>query len=164
VADVVASAEHTCVLLRDDNGRCWGRNSEGQLGYGRNDDIGDNETPLVTNLNFNGATVRQLAAGAHHTCALLTNGAVRCWGFNAYGQLGQGDMVLRSTPTAAVVRLGTSVVRLASGANHNCALLTTSRVRCWGLGSSGQLGYGTTDSIGDNEQADAAGPIALLGP
>ncbi len=235
VADVVAGAEHTCVLLQDGNVRCWGRNSEGQLGYGRSDDIGDNETPLATNLNFNGATVRQLAAGANHTCALLTNGAVRCWGMNNYGQLGipqlytssisynnwgdiaaetpyslqttygdvnfgagrvalqitagtyhtcatldnggvrcwgynvngelgMGDTSLRSSPPASDVHLGASVVRLASGANHNCVLLTTGRVRCWGLGSSGQLGYGTTNSIGDNEQADAAGPISLLGP
>jgi alpha-tubulin suppressor-like RCC1 family protein len=237
VSDVVAGAEHTCVLLRTGNVRCWGRNSEGQLGYGRNDNIGDNEIPLAIDLNFNGATVRQLAAGAYHTCALLTNGAVRCWGNNAYGQLGidalytnsttynnwgdasgetpyslqttygdvgfggavalqitagenhtcalldtgavrcwgrnntgqlgQGDSAtvpVRDTASGSPVRLGASVVRLASGENHNCALLSTGRVRCWGLGSSGQLGYGNTDSIGDNEQTDAAGPIALLGP
>ncbi|HYI02318.1 RTX toxin [Hyalangium sp.] len=244
VADVVAGDEHTCVLLRDGNVRCWGRNLEGQLGYGRSDDIGDNEIPLTTNLNFNGATVRQLAAGANHTCALLTNGAVRCWGQNNYGQLGipelyttavsfnnwgdiasetpyslqttygdvnlgagrvalqistganhtcatldtgavvcwgdnrngelgLGDAVLRDAPPTvpnttppvlATVQLGASVVRLASGANHNCALLTTGGVRCWGRGADGQLGYGNTQNIGDTEQADAAGPVSLLAP
>jgi alpha-tubulin suppressor-like RCC1 family protein len=247
VSDVVTGGEHTCVLLRDGNVRCWGRNDEGQLGYGRNDDIGDNEIPLATNLNFNGATVRQLAAGNNHTCALLSNGSVRCWGYNGFGQLGidqlfthnstvggfnnwgdvagetpyslqttygdvkfggavalqisaganhtcalldtgavrcwgnnangqlgQGDKVLRdvplpptpttTTPTYNAVRLGASVVRLASGDSHNCALLSTGRVRCWGQGGSGQLGYGNLLDVGDDEQADAAGPIALLGP
>ncbi|HVG62755.1 MAG TPA: RTX toxin [Hyalangium sp.] len=237
VADIVAGGEHTCALLRTGNVRCWGSNAFGQLGYARNDAaIGDNEQPLAIDLDFNGATVRQLAAGANHTCALLTSGAARCWGYNGFGQLGiaglyssatvfnnwgdaatetpyklqldhgnidfAGRLVLqisagenhscatldtgavrcwgrnnsgqlglgntatvpvRSTPGGDVV-LGASVVRLAAGANHNCSLLTTGRVRCWGLGSSGQLGYGTALSIGDDEQADAAGPIALLGP
>jgi alpha-tubulin suppressor-like RCC1 family protein len=236
VADVVAGDSHTCVLLRNGGVRCWGRGSEGQLGYGRNDDIGDNEPPLATNLDFNGAPVRQLAAGENHTCALLTNGAVRCWGLNstgqlgipalysgsanynnwgdnstetpytlqtnhgdvnlgagrvalqlsagaghtcamldtgavrcwgnnASGQLGVGDINLRSSPGASVdVRLGASVVRLASGSSHNCALLTTGRVRCWGLGSSGQLGYGNTQSVGGTGQVDGAGPVAILAP
>jgi len=111
-----------------------------------------------------GRLALQIAAGAHHSCALLDTGEVRCWGRNAEGQLGQGDTALRDTPSGNAVRLGASVVRLASGAHHNCALLTTGRVRCWGYNAYGQLGYGNTQSIGDTEQADAAGPVALLGP
>ncbi|HYO51666.1 RTX toxin [Archangium sp.] len=247
VSDVVAGNEHTCVLLRTGNVRCWGANNFGQLGYGRNDDIGDNEIPLAADLDFNLATIRQLAAGGNHTCALLANsgavrcwgsnskgqlgiaalynatnpanpnwgdsanetphqlqgqfsggisfgpgrvalqisagnahtcatldtGSVRCWGANNSGQLGLGTTNMTSPNTIAAsmqsapggnVSLGASVVRLASGADHNCVLLTTGRVRCWGLGAEGQLGYGATINIGDNEQADAAGPVALLGP
>lgn len=238
VSDVVAGNEHTCVLLRTGNVRCWGRNDSGQLGYGRADDIGDNEIPLATDLDFNGAGIRQLAAGGNHTCALIANsGAVRCWGSNSKGQLGiaalyspspvnnwgdaanetpyalqtnyngginftggrvalqisaganhscatldtgavrcwgandSGQLGLGNTSTVPVqstpggdVALGASVVRLTSGSDHNCVLLTTGRVRCWGKGSEGQLGYGTTQNIGDNEQADAAGPVSLLGP
>ena len=77
-----------------------------------------------------------------HSCALLTNGAVRCWGGNYDGQLGDGSTMPRGDPLGAPEVL-TGVTMLApGGADHNCALLTTGRLRCWGTNNYGQIGTG----------------------
>jgi hypothetical protein len=75
----------------DDGGvRCWGRNQLGQLGYGRTDSIGDNESPASAGAVALGAgrSAVAIAAGAAQTCALLDDGSVRCWGYGANGRLG----------------------------------------------------------------------------
>ncbi len=87
------------------------------------------------------------------TCVLLEGGTVRCWGSNAYGQLGGGQMVLfLNSPgdMAPIVELGGSALGLAVGGQHNCALMDGGRVRCWGYNVDGQLGLGNTQTIGDD--------------
>jgi alpha-tubulin suppressor-like RCC1 family protein len=83
-----------------------------------------------------------IAAGGFHTCALLTTGAVECWGWNGYGQLGDGTTHNRVLPVP-VSDIG-SVIKLAAGYGHTCALLSDSTVKCWGWNVAGQLGDGTT--------------------
>jgi alpha-tubulin suppressor-like RCC1 family protein len=86
--------------------------------------------------------VSAVAAGGRHTCALLTTGAVSCWGYNEYGQLGDGTTSDSPTPVA-VAGLGSGVRAITTGGNFSCALKTDGGVSCWGLNAAGQLGDGT---------------------
>ena len=152
---LAAGLEHTCALLDTQRVRCWGRNNYGQLGYGSGSgnpsDIGDNEQPWRAGDVDVGAPVRDIAAGGHHTCALLTDGNVRCWGYGALGQLGYGDtnnVGDNENPSSkGNVTVGGPVLQLSGGLYHTCALLNTGRVRCWGYGYHGQLGYGGSSNV-----------------
>lgn len=87
--------------------------------------------------------VAEMAAGGYaHSCARLTDGTVRCWGFNFYGELGDGTLTTRSNPVAVSGLSG--VAEVAAGHRHTCARLTDGTVRCWGRNNTGQLGDGTT--------------------
>ncbi|MEZ4220058.1 MAG: EGF domain-containing protein [Polyangiaceae bacterium] len=158
-----ASGDHTCALLDNGGVRCWGRNNFGQLGYGdTNDVMNSDDAPLVST----GGAVKQVAAGDGHSCALRTDGKVRCWGRNHYGQLGYGnttDIGDDETPAdAGDVNLGGTAIAIAAGGEHTCALLSGGTVRCWGLGIDGQLGYANTQNVGDDE-VPASKPLVQLG-
>ncbi|MDC0667098.1 RCC1 domain-containing protein [Nannocystis radixulma] len=167
VLDVSAGDDHTCALVAGGKVRCWGRGSDGQLGYGNVNSIGDNEVPSTAgDVNVGGA-VKQVAAGQTHTCALLENGSVRCWGASASGELGYGNTKTigdNETPASAGnVDVGGVVVQVTAGWHHTCALLMNGGVRCWGSGAEGRLGYGNTNNIGDNETPASAGDVNLGG-
>jgi alpha-tubulin suppressor-like RCC1 family protein len=144
VTALAAGANHTCALLATGTVQCWGENAFGQLGDGTSGQLGDGtsekfRTTPVEVVGLRGATA--LAAGRHHTCAVLETGTVVCWGGNAFGQLGDGTTTNRATPTEVVGLRG--VTALAAGAMHTCALLETGTVQCWGMNLSRQLGDGT---------------------
>ena len=84
---------HTCAVLDDGSVRCWGFGEDGRLGYGNETDIGDDESPgSVGPVNLGmGRTAMAISAGGAHTCAVLDNGKVLCWGFGEDGRLGYGD-------------------------------------------------------------------------
>ena len=165
VVQIVAGSTHTCALLDTGAVRCWGANLFGELGYARLVAIGDDELPeSAGDVPLGGAAV-QLAAGVHHTCAVLSTGAVRCWGLGARGQLGYGntnDIGDDDTPeTAGDVPLGERAVQIGAGSNFTCALLVTGTVRCWGSSDLGELGYGNVDTIGDDETPADAGDVKI---
>ncbi len=81
-----------------------------------------------------------VTAGGFHTCALLADGTVRCWGLNANGQLGDGTRNDSTTPVT--VSLPLSATAVAAGGYHTCARLADGTVRCWGYNYYGQLGNG----------------------
>ena len=142
VAQIAVGASHTCALMRSTGGvRCWGFNVYGQLGDGTTTDL--HSPPSSDALTG----VTQIATGFYHTCALM-NGTegVRCWGYNADGELGDGSTTdLYSPPSSDVL---TGVMQIAAGAYHTCALMGgTGGVRCWGLNDYGQLGDGTTANL-----------------
>lgn len=86
---------------------------------------------------------KQLVSGVHHTCGLTKKGATYCWGYNKYGQLGDGSMnVTRFTPTS-IKRLSVPLSIVSSNAKHTCGLTETGEAYCWGENSDGQLGDGT---------------------
>jgi len=136
VASLVAGYLHTCAVLVSGSVKCWGYNENGELGLGYTGE------PVLTPTAVPGLTdVASLVLGAHHTCAVLVSGSVKCWGYNAYGQLGLGytsDYV--SSPT--VVPELTDVASLVAGGYHMCAVLVSGSVKCWGHNYSGQLGLG----------------------
>jgi len=156
----------TCALLQGGKVRCWGSGSSGMLGYAGTDNIGDTETPASKGDVDVGGVATQISMGGSHTCALLSGGKVRCWGSGLSGRLGYGGVDnIGDTETPASkgdVDVGGTVVQIAAGGSHTCALLTGSRVRCWGSSVNGELGYGNTNSIGDNETPASAGDVPLF--
>ncbi|MFZ5893973.1 MAG: RCC1 domain-containing protein [Myxococcota bacterium] len=145
---VTGGAYHSCALLNDGTARCWGYNSQGQVG---NRVAGTNELTPVTVTGLTGAA--SLSAGYYHSCALMTNGAVRCWGYNANGQLGNGTTTNSLAPVAVSGLSGATAV--ASSASSNCAILSDTSVRCWGYNADGQLGNGNTN--------DSSTPVTVTG-
>jgi alpha-tubulin suppressor-like RCC1 family protein/phosphatidylethanolamine-binding protein (PEBP) family uncharacterized protein len=138
VIQLSLGGSHSCALLGTGGVVCWGANSFGQLGDGT-------ETDRLTPVSVTGLTegVAQIAVGNDHSCALLNSGAVRCWGFNPSGQVGDGSSGSNRLTPVNVTGLTNGVTQIAAGGNASCALLGTSQVRCWGSNSHGQLGDGT---------------------
>ncbi len=169
-SQLTTGVSHTCVVLSDGRVRCWGSNNGGQLGLGSLATIGDDERPdTTTPLNF-GVDAVKVAAGQSFTCALFENGTVRCWGQGSLGKLGRGDgsddSIGDDEPVINVepVDLGGALaVDISAGANHTCVLLDTHEVLCWGRNSSGEVGNGETDPVGDDETPGEVGPVALDG-
>src|SRR3546814_1868658 len=132
---------------------CWGSGAVGQFGYGDgiNLDVQTNEiaTSCPTVVLGTSLTAVAIACGDEHTCALLDDGSVKCWGSGAVGQLGYGDGISRGDEpnemgdNLPTVDLGTNrtAVAIACGDRHTCALLDDGSVKCWGSGAVGQLGY-----------------------
>ncbi len=102
-----------------------------------------------------GGEAIDLVAAWEHTCALLKSGAIRCWGAGADGRLGYGntqDVGDDETPASVGdVPLGGPAVALSAGGASTCAVLATGQVRCWGLNTTGTLGTGDFQTIGDDE-------------
>jgi alpha-tubulin suppressor-like RCC1 family protein len=165
VSQLSAGALHTCALLRHGGVRCWGSSPHGQLGHGGTHPVLTPAGARDVDLGAPTAVALQVSAGAHHTCALLSTGAVTCWGFNLEGQLGQGHRSPLYAPPASGVDLSAATAwKLTTGAHHTCALLSTGGARCWGANASGQLGYGHTRNLGDDESPSAAGDVPLTRP
>jgi alpha-tubulin suppressor-like RCC1 family protein len=162
---ITSGGAHTCALLDNGSVLCWGAGSLGALGYGNVQDIGDNESPGSQAPVFLGRKAVAISAGEYHTCAVLDNGTVRCWGFGASGQMGLGNTQNvgdNELPgTVGPVSLGGKAIAVSGGYDYSCALLVGGIVRCWGDNPAGQLGYGNANDIGDNELPSSAGPVQL---
>lgn len=137
---LAAGAGHTCALLANGAGRCWGWNEDGQLGNGSTRTPRQRSPVAIAGLE--GATL--LRAGYAHSCALRSDGTVHCWGQNTHGQLGDGTTLARLAPVPVAGLVDATT--LAMGANHGCALVAGGRVWCWGGNAAGQLGDGTTEA------------------
>jgi alpha-tubulin suppressor-like RCC1 family protein len=158
-----AGAQHTCAILADRTLRCWGKGLAGRLGYGTDATILSAAAAPPVNLGA-GRTARAVAAGDFHTCAILDDGSVKCWGFGVNGRLGYASTANVSLPAAApAVDLGPGrrAVAITAGTSHTCAVLDDGSVRCWGNGSDGRLGLGSTSSVGDDETPGSVPPVNL---
>ncbi len=161
--------EHICASLSGGTVDCWGDNGYGQLGDGETDHgygldgSGEDFSPTpVTVSNITNATA--VSAGIFHTCALLSGGAVDCWGRNDNGQLGDGvsDHGHRAdyfghdvSATPVQVKGVTNATQVSVGGDDTCALLSNHTVECWGANGNGQLGDGT--------QNDSPTPVQVSG-
>ena len=169
---VSCRAGHRCVLLRGGGVKCWGQGNTGQLGSGSSSAIGDGLDLRLVDLG--GADAVQVVVGDLHSCALLEGGNATCWGYNHYGQLGQGDQEDRGDEPGELgsalptIDLGHDfrVVALAAGASHTCALSDEGEVKCFGAGEYGQLGQGNPNSIGiaPGQMGEALPAISLGAP
>ncbi|MBN2525172.1 MAG: hypothetical protein JXR76_02180 [Deltaproteobacteria bacterium] len=158
-----AGNNHTCVLLSDNIVECWGSNYNGALGRDTGDEIvGLNPKPVEGLYLRGGATVAALSAGSYHTCAMLSDSTVECWGLNTTGQLGRdtGDenFVIMPKPVVGLsLDAGVTVAALAAGENHTCALLSDSTIQCWGSNYNGELGRDTGDGTFDIDPKPVVG-------
>jgi alpha-tubulin suppressor-like RCC1 family protein len=119
---------------------CWGFNSYGQLGDGTT-----NSSALPSSVAGVNDPVRDVATGLWHSCAILINGAVKCWGFNV-GQLGDGSTTPDRLAPVTVVGLNGTPAKLSVGYIHSCALSAAGGVQCWGSSAYGMLGNGILGS------------------
>lgn len=158
VGAIDAGAYHTCVVLSAGGVKCWGQNDFGQLGASTGspcvdetlDPIPCAQSPVdvpglsdVLAIGAGGIDVPPLEDA--HTCARILGGAVKCWGSNASGQLGDGQacgMVCQSP--VDVMGLGEGAFTVAVGGRHTCASVNFGVVKCWGENALGQLGDGNS--------------------
>ena len=98
VVSIAAEEAQSCAVLQDGSARCWGGNTSGGLGDGT---LVDKWTPVPVS-GLTGAVKIAGAGGGYHSCSVLTNGSVRCWGENGYGQVGDGTNTMRLTPVPVV--------------------------------------------------------------
>jgi alpha-tubulin suppressor-like RCC1 family protein len=160
--DVAMAYEYTCALLDNGSVKCWGYNYDGQLGLGTFGPGNDRIATPTDAVDFGGRGVRAISVGSGHSCALVDDGTVECWGGNWEGQLGvgtSGELNRRSSVPAGPIALGRDAVAIACGGSHSCALLDDGNVRCWGYNGSGQLGIGSTTPL----RLSAPGPAVALG-
>ena len=137
--DVSTSGNATCAVISGGEVKCLGSNSSGMLGDGTNTD----RISPVTVQGLSGA--RSVSVGeSAYVCAVTTSDVVKCWGSNAYGQLGDGTTTSRRTP--GLVSYLTGVGQVSAGGTTSCAVLNTGQVHCWGVGAYGVLGNGSTES------------------
>ncbi len=184
VYSLVTGGGHTCVLLDDETIKCWGGNPRGQLGLGDTDDRGDVPGEMgdaLPGVEIGATRPIAISAGGNHTCVLVRDGRLKCFGASLFGVLGNGvvtEIGESVTPTAHLgdepgemgqalpaVDLGTEARPLAisAGTRHTCALLDDHSVKCWGDNSDGQLGLGDTETRGDQpgEMGDALPALDL---
>jgi len=150
VTFIIAGGFHTCAVTSAGGVKCWGVNGVGQLGD--NTTIERNTPVNVVGLS---SGVKAISAGVAHTCALTTAGAVKCWGANWYGGLGDSSNTDRWTPVN-VVGLSSGVKAISAGNTHTCALTSVGVAKCWGGNSAGQ--------VGDNTNTDRWTPVNVVWP
>jgi alpha-tubulin suppressor-like RCC1 family protein len=150
VKSVGAGTYHTCALFEDGQVLCWGNNFFGQLGTGTNAPSPLDPLPISLPSGKRLTGVRALAVGYNHNCALVDEGEVLCWGWNKWGQLGDGTTTDRYHPVSVELAPGvplSGVQALALGNGHTCALLGSGEVHCWGRNRVAQLGNGRGETF-----------------
>ena len=174
---ISAGGAQTCAIVTGGHVYCWGFGFSGQLGYGNQNDVGDNNNDTLPTLpgpvNLGpGNTAVAISTGQAHTCAILQNGQVECWGYGADGRLGYGgtiDVGEASTDEPGQVGpvnlgAGNTAVAISAGGMHTCATLASGHVLCWGYGGDGQLGYCSGSDVGDTpaDTPNTVGPVNLV--
>jgi alpha-tubulin suppressor-like RCC1 family protein len=136
---VRVALDYACALADTGTVSCWGRNYRGQLGNGT---FTDSATPVPVS---NVSNVAQLDIGMYGACALIVDGTVKCWGSNAYGQLGTGGGSSVNAQAVTVAGIA-DATKISVGEATICAIVAGGTVKCWGYGSSGQLGIAVPPS------------------
>jgi hypothetical protein len=148
ILTITADGHHACGLDAAGTARCWGDNSDGQLG------ISVSPSHDTAQVVAGGHQFLQIDAGASHTCAVSTSHDAWCWGLNSSGQLGANDLNALEVQPIAVAG-GVSFAAVSSGGMHSCGLTSGGAAYCWGSNGFGQLGV---DSAGV-----VSHPIAVTG-
>ena len=148
VTAIAAGSLHSLALTSTGAVYAWGASQSGQLGNGS---FSYSNMPVQV-LGVGGvgtlSNISAVAAGESHSLAVTSTGAVYAWGFNFYGELGNGNTIFETTPVAVTGLSGVTVKEVAGGGHHSLALTSTGGVYAWGANDDGQLGNGTTtDSL-----------------
>ena len=146
VVAIEAGDSHSLALTSDGKVFAWGDNTWGQLGTGNTSD-GVVPMPVVASGDLAGKFVVAIAAGNSHSLALTADGKLYAWGYNTYGQLGDGTTTNQSVPVAVAtggVLAGKSLSAIAASDSSSFAITSDGQVAAWGYNSSGQLGNGST--------------------
>ena len=150
--EVASGAAHTCARYDTGAVKCWGLGSSGQLGSGSTANIGSTTAQVGGAIPFvdlgAGRTATALASGLNHTCAILDDASLKCWGSNVYGQLGQGNTTnygsgagqMGSNLPAINLGSGRTVTKVFAFGYMTCAILDNTATKCFGRNSYGQLG------------------------
>merc|ERR1719474_2110805 len=150
---VVSARYHSCAL-KNQGVRCWGKSNYGQLGLGHTTTL---LAPQEERVDLgDGFTPNDLSCGGQHCCMISLEDTMKCWGQNAYGQLGYGDTNHRGDGAGemgtnlAVVELPSDFVpsEMATLQRSTCILSTVGNVTCFGYNEFGQLGLGHTNNVG----------------
>ncbi len=142
--NISGGAFHYCWLNSSGTVKCWGSDDSGQLGdYG----VGYASTVpyFVRNSSNNGnlTNATAITTGYKHTCAILTDKTVQCWGENTFGELGDGNVLSSSNLPVSISGIS-SAVSIASSVFTTCVLLENQTVKCWGKNQLGTIGDNTT--------------------
>lgn len=140
VAKISAGADTNCAIINGGNAvQCWGNN------HYVIDAVNPNTAITVALDAANaGTNVAEVVVGSNHACARTSTGAVKCWGQNSYGQLGDSTTANHPHSAVNVVGLESGVTAIAAGQDHLCALTDAGAVKCWGRNQYGQLGINST--------------------
>lgn len=166
---ISATERGTCAVLENNQLRCWGRHYNGELGYGSSSTyiIGDDEKPTAIDPIDVGFAVKSVDAGRRHSCALSTSNESKCWGYNGYGALGQGNTIQigYTNPPSSVdsIPFEKSVKQITAGFYFTCVLLEDNNTKCFGYNGHGQLGQGHRDYLGNDEPVSSIGEVNLNG-
>jgi alpha-tubulin suppressor-like RCC1 family protein len=165
---IAGGANHSCAILDNAAVKCWGRNHYGQLGIGNTTDMGNNLNEMGDNLSSidlgTGRTATAIALFEEHSCAILDNASVKCWGRNVYGQLGidtndrmgNGSDDMGDNLPSINLGTGRTATAIATGQRHSCAILDNASVKCWGRNQYGQLGIDNNTDMGNDSGEMAA--------
>lgn len=153
VKQIAAGNEHACATTDNGDGYCRGSNSHGQLGS----DTPENNSAVPVKIDGLDQEISSIHAGSSHTCAMLNNGSLSCWGNNESGQLGDGTTESTKTPVK-VEGLDGDVASVSGSADATCAALDSGFVECWGSNKYGQLGIGKAD---DDVHAEPTATVGL---
>lgn len=173
---VSASGGYACAVLDNDRVKCWGVNFSGALGLGDGQNRGFAAAQMGDALPYvdlgSGRTVKRIGSSGYHTCVILDNDRVKCWGSNDMGRLGIGDTQTRGDAPGEMgdalpyvdLGAGRTAKHIVVNGLHSCVVLDNDRVKCWGANYGGRLGLGDTADRGDaaGEMGDAL-PYVDLG-
>lgn len=158
--DIKLGHQHGCALMDNNKVKCWGEGNYGRLGIGSNTDIGNSGGELGNSLQEvdlgSGRTVKSIATGIYHNCALLDNSQIKCWGYGSYGQLGGGiatqigDVAgeMGNNLTPVILPSSDKPMAIYAAGYHTCAVMQSNAIKCWGRNNAGQLGHGHVFNVG----------------
>jgi alpha-tubulin suppressor-like RCC1 family protein len=149
VKAISSGSYFTCALTTKGGVKCWGSNSYGQLGNGTTVD-----SPKPVKVKGLSKGVKAISSGNFFACALTTKGAVKCWGANSYGQLGDNSTTSSPKPVN-VYGMSKGIKAIGAGGYHSCAITTKGAPKCWGYNGEGALG--------DNTKVNSSRPVAVYG-
>jgi alpha-tubulin suppressor-like RCC1 family protein len=156
VSAMAIGDDHSCVVVASTGGvKCWGRNSYGQLGV---DPAATSTTGVAVDVFGASSGFKAVAVGDYHSCAITTQGAVKCWGRNDFGEIGSAGPASGSTyQPVTVAGLSSAAVAVVGGHNYTCAMTDLGGVQCWGNDQGfGYLGNGS-------ESGTSAVPVDAVG-